>query len=275
MTERAAWVEEQVAQVDEEWRGVVRNMLRDAMTVADANPLEGGWTKATPLSPGWYWFRNMKRKDYQEPQIIQLRDYAGALAVGNSTLEGFTLFEEGEWIGPITPATPPRAEGGVREAAIAEKERAEKLGVDTASSTWLKSERSLIFTGAQVNALALAHAPSGPVEEALEEATALVKEWFGRQISSFRTFADDVKLSERTRQFIDKQAHAPSSAGRSGEVVYDEQMICEGDSQDQSGEYNTTFTKGADYFHTEELHHMFKAGDQVRVVVSRAGEEQP
>lgn len=101
MDERARWIEEQVDELtptlDETF---VRQLLNDAMSVADRQR-ELTWTTEKPTQAGWYWFRNVKRQDYKEPQIVYLRDYAGEIAIGNSTLKGFTLFEEGEWAGPL------------------------------------------------------------------------------------------------------------------------------------------------------------------------------
>lgn len=62
------------------------------------------WTRETPTKPGYYWFRNTTeryRESRSTPEIMQLRLYAGRLALGNSTVKGFTLLETGEWIGPL------------------------------------------------------------------------------------------------------------------------------------------------------------------------------
>ena len=64
------------------------------------------WRSEKPSVPGWYWFKNHLREDYHEPRIVQLRIYNGEIALGNSTLRGFTLYETGQFAGPLEPPNP-------------------------------------------------------------------------------------------------------------------------------------------------------------------------
>ena len=60
------------------------------------------WKKGLPTQPGYYWFRNSFPWSVtdDQPRIELVRDYAGALAIGNSSLIGLERFEAGEWAGP-------------------------------------------------------------------------------------------------------------------------------------------------------------------------------
>ena len=58
------------------------------------------WKKGIPTRVGWYWKRNTLDK-YDKPEVVHVRDYAGKLAIGNSTLEGWESMAKCEWAGPI------------------------------------------------------------------------------------------------------------------------------------------------------------------------------
>jgi hypothetical protein len=60
------------------------------------------WRKTPPTVPGWYWFRNLARKDDVTPTVVHIRDFGGeGLALGNSYLKGWKSMETAEWAGPI------------------------------------------------------------------------------------------------------------------------------------------------------------------------------
>ena len=59
------------------------------------------WKQGLPKEVGWYWYRNLLFKGDEEPRIEHIRDYAGELAIGNSTLHNWTRMQEAEWAGPI------------------------------------------------------------------------------------------------------------------------------------------------------------------------------
>lgn len=66
------------------------------------------YIKGLPTEPGWYWRRmtDVFSKEV-ESAIVHIRSYAGKLAIGNSTLEGWEAMAEAEWAGPIPePGTP-------------------------------------------------------------------------------------------------------------------------------------------------------------------------
>jgi hypothetical protein len=61
------------------------------------------WKQKLPTETGFYWFRNLQREDEKEPRVVEVREYAGRLAIGNCTLDGWPKMEEGEWAGPLLP----------------------------------------------------------------------------------------------------------------------------------------------------------------------------
>ena len=61
------------------------------------------WTSEKPTKPGWYWWRNLHYSEENTQRIVELRIYDGEIAIGNSTLRGFTRFETGQWAGPLVP----------------------------------------------------------------------------------------------------------------------------------------------------------------------------
>jgi len=66
--------------------------------IGDGNIMK--WTKSIPTKIGWYWKRNPTDK-YDEPEILQVRLYAGELAIGNSRLQNWESLKRYEWAGPI------------------------------------------------------------------------------------------------------------------------------------------------------------------------------
>ena len=58
------------------------------------------WTKQIPTEAGWYWKRNPS-DEYDEPECVHVRDYAGELAIGNAYLRGWDGLKRYEWAGPI------------------------------------------------------------------------------------------------------------------------------------------------------------------------------
>lgn len=69
------------------------------------------WKKGLPTAPGWYWRRQASRwlkGEEVEVTMVRVRNYAGALAIDNSYLQGWKSMEGAEWAGPIPePGTPP------------------------------------------------------------------------------------------------------------------------------------------------------------------------
>jgi hypothetical protein len=60
------------------------------------------WKKGLPTEAGFYWFRNTDPKRHDgTPIVLKVRNYAGSLAVDNCIIEGCTMYEKGEWAGPI------------------------------------------------------------------------------------------------------------------------------------------------------------------------------
>ena len=59
------------------------------------------WSKDRPTKPGWYWNKRQNNK-YDEPMIIQVRMFAGELAIGNSNLSAES-WDQYEWAGPLPP----------------------------------------------------------------------------------------------------------------------------------------------------------------------------
>lgn len=59
------------------------------------------WTNELPSKPGWYWSKSKSRAYGEEITIIQVRDYAGELAIGNTLLEGCKEYSLRQWSGPI------------------------------------------------------------------------------------------------------------------------------------------------------------------------------
>ena len=55
------------------------------------------WTKETPTAVGWYWKRHTQ---FPIEEIVQVRNYAGDLAIGNTHLTS-PVFSHHEWAGPI------------------------------------------------------------------------------------------------------------------------------------------------------------------------------
>ncbi len=67
------------------------------------------WKKGLPEKPGWYWRKTPSAfgEEGVEQTIVCIRDYAGDLAIGNSTIKGWSFMEQAEWAGPIpNPLTP-------------------------------------------------------------------------------------------------------------------------------------------------------------------------
>ena len=58
------------------------------------------WLQQIPTEPGWYWRRKIDG-DYEEPECVKVRDYAGSMAIGNCLLEGWKSLYDYEWAGPI------------------------------------------------------------------------------------------------------------------------------------------------------------------------------
>ena len=56
------------------------------------------WSKSPPTKPGWYWLD--RHVWHESPRIVEIRDYAGELAIGNSTISGRWM-EKATWAGPI------------------------------------------------------------------------------------------------------------------------------------------------------------------------------
>ena len=61
------------------------------------------WKKEMPKEPGYYWFKNENRIDDEQPHILKVRKYVDELAVGNCSIKGSSLYETGEWAGPMFP----------------------------------------------------------------------------------------------------------------------------------------------------------------------------
>lgn len=57
------------------------------------------WTKELPTEVGWYW-RQSKLYD-ERLQCVEVRDYAGSLAIGNSVIFDDDFWNHYEWAGPI------------------------------------------------------------------------------------------------------------------------------------------------------------------------------
>jgi len=55
------------------------------------------WTRGQPTTTGWYWKRNTQ---FRIVEIVQVRRYAGKLAVHNTHLDSCIFFHT-EWAGPI------------------------------------------------------------------------------------------------------------------------------------------------------------------------------
>lgn len=58
------------------------------------------WKKKLPIQPGFYWYRNVDQGE-KDPTVMNVRDYAGDLAIGNSTLKGWDRMLTAEWAGPV------------------------------------------------------------------------------------------------------------------------------------------------------------------------------
>ena len=60
------------------------------------------WSTNKPTVAGWYWWRNkqLKYEEDMEPRIVEVRLYAGDLAIGNCRLAQ-SSFLKGEWAGPL------------------------------------------------------------------------------------------------------------------------------------------------------------------------------
>ena len=59
------------------------------------------WKKEMPNEAGWYWQINKNDKYEKTPQIIEIRNYAGELAIGNSLIKDWDSLKRFEWAGPI------------------------------------------------------------------------------------------------------------------------------------------------------------------------------
>lgn len=59
------------------------------------------WKRGLPTKPGWYWLRSAGETE----EIVRIREYGGKLALGNSSLNGWSRMEASEWAGPITKPT--------------------------------------------------------------------------------------------------------------------------------------------------------------------------
>lgn len=57
------------------------------------------WTRDLPTVAGSYWFRRKENALDREPRVVEVRDYAGRLAMGNSTID--KDWPKAEWAGPI------------------------------------------------------------------------------------------------------------------------------------------------------------------------------
>lgn len=64
------------------------------------------WKSKLPTDPGWYWRRRIG--DDSESDIVEVRRYAGDLAIGNSTFTGWDSLTNYEWSGPISHPSNPR-----------------------------------------------------------------------------------------------------------------------------------------------------------------------
>jgi hypothetical protein len=64
------------------------------------------YQKQLPSKVGWYWKRNPLDEREIAPEIVYVRDYAGSLAIGNNTLDGWKGWKDCEWAGPIPMALP-------------------------------------------------------------------------------------------------------------------------------------------------------------------------
>lgn len=68
------------------------------------------WNKDIPSQVGWYWKRDPSDRRHGNPVVIQIRDYAGDLAIDNTILEGWESLKQYEWAGPIAlPLEPDNA----------------------------------------------------------------------------------------------------------------------------------------------------------------------
>jgi hypothetical protein len=63
------------------------------------------WKKGLPTKIGYYWVKevpkNKNKRNIDPPRIVEVRDYAGRLAICNAFLEGWEEMENAYWAGPI------------------------------------------------------------------------------------------------------------------------------------------------------------------------------
>jgi len=76
--------------------------LREVVEAAIAQAAQPVWSTEKPTVAGWYWWRNkqLKYEEDMEPRIVEVRLYAGDLAIGNCRLAQ-SSFLKGEWAGPL------------------------------------------------------------------------------------------------------------------------------------------------------------------------------
>lgn len=59
------------------------------------------WKRKLPITPGYYWLRNLAYKSMTNPYIVLVRDFGDGTYVNNSPLRGWKAMENAEWAGPI------------------------------------------------------------------------------------------------------------------------------------------------------------------------------
>jgi hypothetical protein len=76
-----------------------KEVARTKELEAKVESLKLKWTKELPSQVGWYWRRDKLFDDGL--RCVEIRDYAGRLAIGNCVIKDDDFWNHYEWAGPI------------------------------------------------------------------------------------------------------------------------------------------------------------------------------